>query len=62
MRIFTRQAAQSIVIGDCISVTVVAIRGAQVRIGVTAPRALDIQREEIRGKGHGAQLRQDQRK
>ena len=47
MRIFTRQPSQSLLIGDRISVTVVEIRGAQVRIGFTAPSDTRIQRQEV---------------
>lgn len=47
MRIFTRQPLQSLLIGDCISVTVVEIRGAQVRIGFKAPSNIRIQRQEV---------------
>ena len=50
MRIFTRQPSQSLLIGDCISVTVVEIRGAQVRIGFKAPNDIRIQRQEVIGK------------
>jgi carbon storage regulator len=50
MRIFTRQPSQSLLIGDHISVTVVEIRGAQVRIGFKAPSDTRIQRQEVIGK------------
>ena len=57
MRIFTRQPSQSLLIGDCISVTVVEIRGAQVRIGFKAPGDIRIQRQEVIGKTDRAPLR-----
>lgn len=47
MRIFTRQPSQSLLIGDCISVTVLKIRGAEVRIGFKAPSDVRIQRQEV---------------
>ncbi len=50
MRIFTREPSQSLLIGDCITVTVVEIRGAQVRIGFKAPSDTRIQRQEVIGK------------
>jgi len=56
MRIFTRQPSQSLLIGDCISVTVVEIRGAQVRIGFKAPSDIRIQRQEVIGKTDRARL------
>jgi carbon storage regulator len=57
MRIFTRRPSQSLLIGDCISVTVVDIRGAQVRIGFKAPSDTRIQRQEVIGKKDRAPLR-----
>jgi carbon storage regulator len=57
MRIFTRQPSQSLLIGDCISVTVVEIRGAQVRIGFKAPSDIRIQRQELIGKTDRTPLR-----
>jgi carbon storage regulator len=56
MRIFTRQPSQSLLIGASISVTVVEIRGAQVRIGFKAPSDTRIQRQEVIGKTDRAPL------
>ncbi len=47
MLILTRKPGESIFIGDRIKVTVVEIKGSQIRIGVEAPRDLRIYREEI---------------
>ena len=47
MRIFTRTLNESINIGGSISITVVAIRGAQVRLGVKAGRDVPVVRSEI---------------
>lgn len=47
MLILTRKPGESIFIGDQIKVTVVEIKGSQIRIGVEAPRDLRIYREEI---------------
>jgi carbon storage regulator len=49
MRIFSRRPRQSVTIGTVVTVTVLEIRGSQVRIGVTAPREISIQRGEIVG-------------
>ena len=57
MQIFTRQPAQSLLIGKSVSITVVEIRGTQVRLGVKAPRAIVVQRGEISGKDHGNLVR-----
>jgi carbon storage regulator len=54
MRIFTRRLRQSVTIGTAITVTVLEIRGRQVRIGISAPRDIDIQREEIGGNPRAA--------
>lgn len=50
MLILTRKAGQRLMIGDDIAVTVVGVNGDQVRLGVEAPRSVEIDREEIREK------------
>jgi len=45
--VLTRRSSQSIVIGKDIVVTVLEVRGDQVRIGVSAPRDVDVHREEV---------------
>jgi len=47
MLVLTRRMDESIVIGDDIRVKVVAIKGDHVRLGVEAPRANPIHREEV---------------
>jgi carbon storage regulator len=47
MLVLSRRPGETIVIGDHIRLTVVAIRGNQVRLGITAPPDLSIQREEL---------------
>jgi carbon storage regulator len=47
MLILTRRVGERLIIGDDISVTTLGIKGNQVRYGITAPRDLPIQREEI---------------
>ena len=47
MLVLTRRSSQSIVIGKDIVVTVLEVRGDQVRIGVSAPRDVDVHREEV---------------
>ena len=48
MLVLSRKIGEEIVIGDNIRVTVVAIRGNQVRLGFTAPAEVSIQRDELR--------------
>ena len=47
MLILSRRPGESVTIGDDITVTIVAISGSQVRLGIAAPREVRILREEI---------------
>jgi carbon storage regulator CsrA len=47
MLILTRRPTQTVAIGSDITVTVLEIRGRQVRLGVNAPRSVTVLREEI---------------
>ena len=47
MLVLTRNANQSIMIGHDVVVTVLEIRGDQVRLGIRAPRSVDVHREEV---------------
>ena len=47
MLILTRRIGESLMIGDDVNVTVLGIRGNQVRIGVNAPKDVAVHREEI---------------
>ena len=51
MLILTRRIGESVMIGDDISVTVLRVKGSQVRLGVNAPRTVSVQREEISDRG-----------
>ena len=47
MLILTRRAGEAILIGNDIKITVTAINGNQVRIGIDAPREVKVLREEL---------------
>jgi carbon storage regulator len=47
MLVLTRKSNQSIMIGDDIEVSVLAIMGEKVRIGIEAPRAIPVFRKEV---------------
>jgi carbon storage regulator len=56
MLILTRRVGETIKIGDDITVTVLGVKGNQVRVGVDAPKQVPVHREEIyeRVKREGA--------
>jgi carbon storage regulator len=47
MLVLTRRTQQSIMIGKDVVITILEVRGDQVRIGVSAPRDLEVHREEV---------------
>lgn len=47
MLILTRRVGETLVIGNEITVTVLSVKGNQVRIGINAPKTVSIHREEI---------------
>jgi carbon storage regulator len=47
MLILTRRVGETVMIGDSVTVTVLGVKGNQVRIGVDAPRDVAVHREEI---------------
>ena len=47
MLILTRRVGEAIIIGDDVTVTVLGIRGTQVRLGIDAPNDVSVHRDEI---------------
>lgn len=47
MLILTRRVGETLIIGDHVSITVLGVRGHQVRLGVDAPKDVTVHREEI---------------
>ena len=67
MLILTRRVGESVVIGEDVTVTVLGVKGNQVRIGINAPKTVAVHREEIferikngRTVGDGAGTASDQ--
>lgn len=53
MLLLTRRIGDSLMIGNDVIVTVLAIKGNQVRIGITAPKAVEVHRREVYERIHG---------
>lgn len=47
MLILTRRTGETVMVGDDITVTVLGVKGSQVRVGIKAPRDIPVHREEI---------------
>jgi carbon storage regulator len=56
MLVLSRKNGEAIVIGDGITVTVLAVEGGRVKLGVVAPREVPIHREEIGEAFHSPAL------
>lgn len=47
MLILTRRIGETIMIGDDVSITVLSVKGTQVRLGTAAPKSVTVHREEV---------------
>jgi len=47
MLVLSRKVGETLVIGDNVTVTVLAVKGSQIRIGIAAPPEVQVHREEI---------------
>jgi carbon storage regulator len=47
MLILTRRPGETVMIGDAITVTILGVKGNQVRVGVNAPKDVGVHREEV---------------
>jgi carbon storage regulator len=57
MLILTRKVGEALMIGDDVTVTVLAVKGNQVRIGIDAPKNVPVHREEIYDRVQGENAR-----
>ena len=47
MLILTRRVGETVMIGDDVTITVLGVKGNQVRVGINAPKSIAVHREEI---------------
>lgn len=61
MLILTRRIGETVMIGDEVSITVLGVKGNQVRLGVNAPREVAVHREEIYSRIKNEQVQDEAR-
>ncbi|HBD23482.1 MAG: carbon storage regulator CsrA [Pseudomonadales bacterium] len=59
MLILTRRVGETLMVGDEVTVTVLGVKGNQVRIGVNAPKDVAVHREEIYQRIQNENAKQD---
>ncbi len=60
MLILTRRVGETLVIGDDVSITVLGVKGNQVRVGINAPKEVSVHREEIYERIHNEKTTDDE--
>ena len=60
MLILTRRIGETLIIGDDVVITVLGVKGNQVRVGINAPKEVSIHREEIYNRIHQSQDKSDE--
>lgn len=59
MLILTRRIGETVVIGDDVKVTILGIKGNQIRVGVSAPPVVEVHRQEIYDRINETRLHED---
>ncbi len=59
MLILTRRVGESLMVGDDVTITVLGVKGNQVRVGVKAPKEVAVHREEILNRIEDAAAREE---
>ena len=59
MLILTRRVGESLMVGDDVTITVLGVKGNQVRVGVKAPKEVAVHREEILNRIEDAASREE---
>ena len=54
MLVLTRKSEESIIIGDDVEIMVLGVSGDKVRIGITAPREVEVFRKEVKDSRNGS--------
>jgi len=60
MLILTRKTGESLLVGDDVEITVLSVRGSQVKLGVNAPKDIAVHRQEIYQKIKDTELQQSE--
>jgi carbon storage regulator len=60
MLVLTRKKEQSIIIGENVEIMVLGVSGDKVRLGITAPREVDVFRKEVIDERGGTQVEAEQ--